>query len=71
MFYKHDPSHPCINNIEKRSILARTILLEICKLMIENDMELVADMEQDWCRELIKNDHIRLKMNILVNLVAD
>ena len=45
MFYKHDPSHPSINNQEKRSILARTLLLEICKLMIENEIELTTDME--------------------------
>ena len=45
MLYSHDPSHPTINNIEKRSILARTLLLEICKVMIENDIQLTTDME--------------------------
>ena len=56
--------------MEERSIQARTLLLEISKLMISNGIELTYDEHQDWHEELIKVEHIRVKINILVNLIA-
>ena len=63
--------HTELDNIEKRSIEARTLLLDICKLMIQNKLALKYDEGQDWHEELIKNEHIRVKINILVNMIAD
>lgn len=45
IFYQYDEDHQEIENIEQRSIEARTLLLEICKLMIENGIVL------DWSEE--------------------
>ena len=39
--------------------------------MIEYNIVLKYDADQDWCDELIKVDDIRIKINILVNMVAD
>ena len=47
------------------------MLLEIVKLMIENGIVLRYDEDQDWHDELIKVDHIRIKINILVNMLSD
>ena len=71
IFYEYDPQHEELKNIEKRSIQARTLLLEISKLAIQNNICLKYDEEQDWYQELIKSEHIRVKINMLINMIAD
>jgi len=57
--------------MDQQSIRARGLLLEIVRLMIQHNVTLDYDIEQNWFDQLVKIDQVRIKINILINIVAN